>query len=114
MREQWQRHLADIRRQRHQEMAAYGWYPSFGGAPYGAGAYDQPVYAAPAENPFSMGGRRQEGFGGGGMGLPLLTGAAGGLLLGGILANDFGGGGFDGGEFDGGGFDGGWGGGGGF
>ncbi|KAM5531872.1 hypothetical protein V8D89_014426 [Ganoderma adspersum] len=121
--EQWQRHVAAMRRQRQQEeMAALrdrSRYPQYGSAPYGSGMYGQPVYAAPAGNPYGMGGRRQGGFGGGGIGLPLLAGAAGGLLLGDIIANDFdgggfGGGGFDGGGFDGGGFDGGWGGGGGF
>ena len=110
---QWQRHVAEMRLRRQQaEIAALrdrGRYSQYGGAPYGTGVYGQPVYAVPAGNPYGT-GRRQGGFGGGGIGLPLLAGAAGGLLLGDIIANDFDGG--FGGGFDGGGFDGGWGGGG--
>ncbi|PIL31568.1 hypothetical protein GSI_06270 [Ganoderma sinense ZZ0214-1] len=114
--EQWQHHVAEMRSRRQQEEIAAlrdrGWYPQYGSAPYGAGMYGQPVYGAPAGDPYGVGGRRHGGFGGGGIGLPLLAGAAGGLLLGYIIANDFDGGGFGGGGFDGGGFDGGWGGGG--
>ncbi|KAI1793953.1 hypothetical protein LXA43DRAFT_884674 [Ganoderma leucocontextum] len=112
--EQRQRHLAEMRRQRQQEeMSAFrGHYQHpLGGAGYGPGVYSQPLYAAPTGNPYGMGGRRPGGFGGAGIGLPLLAGAAGGLLLGDVLDGGFGGGGFDGGGFDGGGFDGGWGGG---
>ncbi|KAF4573055.1 hypothetical protein EYR36_007565 [Pleurotus pulmonarius] len=71
----------------------------------------QPMYAAPPgpfmQQPFGYSQRRR-GFGGGGIGLPLIGGLAGGLLLGELLDNDhgdFGGGDFDGGGFDGGGGD---------
>lgn len=66
--------------------------------------YAAPVYAPP----------RRSGFGGGGIGLPLLGGLAGGLLLGEAIdgfggddgfgdgGGDFGGGDFGGGDFGGG------------
>ncbi|EIW64368.1 uncharacterized protein TRAVEDRAFT_55308 [Trametes versicolor FP-101664 SS1] len=107
--------------------------------------YSRPMYAAPLGDPWSrrgggfgggyggLGGMgygrsgfggsgfggsgygRRSGFGGG-LGMPLLAGAAGGLLLGDILdgpggfGGGFGGGGFGDGGFGGGGFDGGGGG----
>ena len=51
--------------------------------------------------------RRRQGGGMGGMALPLLGGLAGGLLLGELLDDGFGGGGFGGGDFGGGDFGGG-------
>lgn len=104
--------LAEQRRLRQQQRmfggglgGGYG-YGGYGG---GYGGYAQPVYAAPAGSPFTS--RRRHGFGGG-IGLPLLAGAAGGLLLGDLLdgpgwGGGFGGPGFDGGGFGGPGFDGG-------
>ncbi|KZT30694.1 hypothetical protein NEOLEDRAFT_28796 [Neolentinus lepideus HHB14362 ss-1] len=80
----------------------------------GQSAYSsRPVYGPPAGNPYAMNGGygypgygsgigRRGGFGGGGMALPLLGGLAGGLLLGDIIDDGFGGGGFGGGGFDGG------------
>ena len=74
------------------------------------GYYGDPAYGpsyGPSYGP-PMAYRNRGGFGGGGVGLPLLGGLAGGLLLGDILDGGFDGGGFDGGGFDGGGFDGGF------
>ncbi|CDO73208.1 hypothetical protein BN946_scf185007.g263 [Trametes cinnabarina] len=125
--EEYMRQLAEQRRrvqqQRQQQRVSspFGGYSSFS---QGSG-YSQPVYAAPAGNPWSMGGGlgggRYGGLGGygsrsgfgGGIGMPLLAGAAGGLLLGDLLdgpgfGGGFGGGGFGGGGFGGGGFGGGW------
>ena len=116
--------LAEERRLRQQQRlsAPYmngGYGGGYGGYGYGGGyggysaPYGQPTYAAPVGSPYSR--RQRSGFGGG-IGLPLLAGAAGGLLLadvldgpgfGGGFDGGFGGGGFDGGGFDGGGFDGG-------
>ncbi|KAI8981262.1 hypothetical protein BD414DRAFT_579327 [Trametes punicea] len=121
-----QRRLQQERMQQQRVSSPFGGYGAFNQGP----VYSQPVYAAPAGNPWSIGG----GFGssryggrsgfGGGIGMPLLAGAAGGLLLGDLLDGPgFGGGwgggwggpgwdngGFGGGGFDGGGFGGGWGG----
>ncbi|KAL7285212.1 hypothetical protein ACG7TL_000305 [Trametes sanguinea] len=134
--QEYMRQLAEQRRrmqeQRQQQRTSspFGGYSSYSQRP----VYSQPIYAAPAGNPWSMGGglggltgSRYSGYGGygrrsgfgGGIGMPLLAGAAGGLLLGDLLdgpgfGGGFGGGwdngGFGGGGFDGGGFDGGFGG----
>ncbi|KAG9001074.1 hypothetical protein FRB94_007135 [Tulasnella sp. JGI-2019a] len=67
------------------------------------GYRNQPVYPVPQ----AAYGRQRTGFGGGGMGIPLLGGLAGGLLLGDLIGGGFDGG--DGGFGDGGGgFDGGF------
>lgn len=68
----------------------YGPGPAIVGSPYGGG-YGQ--YGNQ---------RRRQGGGLGGIGLPLLGGIAGGLLLGDLLDDGFGGGGFGGGDFGGG------------
>ncbi|RPD64975.1 hypothetical protein L227DRAFT_571427 [Lentinus tigrinus ALCF2SS1-6] len=123
--EEYMRQLAEQRRLRQQAIerqrmsSPIGRYGSGYGPQYGA-PYGQPMYAAPTSSPFGMGGMRRTGGFGGGIGMPLLAGAAGGLLLGDLLdgpgwgGGGFGGGGFgggfDGGGFDGGGFDGGGGG----
>ncbi|KAI0660480.1 hypothetical protein C8Q70DRAFT_975757 [Cubamyces menziesii] len=129
MHEQYLQQLAEQRRRMQQQRMSTpsGGFGAFNQRPgYQYSSYSQPIYAAPMGNPWSMGGglggRRygRSGFGGG-IGMPLLAGAAGGLLLGDLLDGPgFGGGwgdpgwdnggfggGFDGGGFDGGGFDGG-------
>ncbi|PPQ67072.1 hypothetical protein CVT25_005673 [Psilocybe cyanescens] len=84
-----------------QQQQMYG-----GQSRYGAQQFPAPQYAYPQSRyggmGMGMGGRRG---GMGGMGLPLMGGMAGGLLLGDMLDNDFGGGGWGGGGGD-------WGGGG--
>ncbi|KAH9858209.1 hypothetical protein C2E23DRAFT_803096 [Lenzites betulinus] len=135
--ELYMQQLAEQRRRRQQQRMSSP-IGGLGGGLSGLGqrrSYGPSMYAAPMGNPYSMGGGfggglgglgggRRYGFGGGGLGFPLLAGAAGGLLLGDMLdgpgfGGGFGGGwgdgGFGGGGFGGGGFDGGgFGGGGGF
>ncbi|KAI0715152.1 hypothetical protein C8Q76DRAFT_729814 [Earliella scabrosa] len=115
--EQYMRQLAEQRRLRQQAFqqqrmsSPYGGYGGGGFGGYGAQygrPYGQSMYGPPAGSPFGMAGRRPGRSGFGGIGMPLLAGAAGGLLLGEMLDGpDYGGydggGGFDGGGFDGGG-----------
>ncbi|TDL28596.1 hypothetical protein BD410DRAFT_893577 [Rickenella mellea] len=101
--------MMEERRRRMQEAAAQGRFPQGPGYPQQAGfsqggfhqGYPQPgyypqQYGAPAFAP----PQRRAGFGGGGFGVPLLGGLAGGLLLGEAF-DGFGGDGGDGGGFGG-------------
>jgi len=83
-----------------------GYGQAYGQPGYGQ-AYGQPSYGGFAQQPMYASQSRRTGFGGGGMGMPLLGGLAGGLLLGDLLGGGFGGDGGDGGGFGGDGGDGG-------
>lgn len=101
--EERQRQIEELRRQR-MSMPVYtppvsrGQYYQTAGYPT-AGPYDQSYgrqyYAPPPNNPYnSYGGyesygryrgRQRNGFGGGGLALPIIGGLAGGLLLGDLI-----------------------------
>jgi len=74
-----------------------GYDPRFGGPQYGGG-YD-PRFGGPSYG--SGYGSNPRRRGGGGLALPLLGGLAGGLLLGELFDDGFGGGDFGGGDFGG-------------
>ena len=109
--EERQRQIEELRRQRlstpvYASPVGRGRYYQPGpygqpyGQPFGGQSYGRQYYAAPPGDPYNCYGgyesydrygrrRQNNGFGGGGLGLPILGGLAGGLLLGDLIGGGF-------------------------